>query len=393
MNKHIVSLLLKLKRIKDWLENYAVFPFFFAVGSVFPVNKKLAVFAMNFHYDKLSDNMQCIYDKLSELGYDCRVIIDPKNRLKRLLINIKFMFLYARSAFVFMSDNYDPAYTHKPRKGSRVIQLWHGCGAFKKWGYSAIKLAWGGEDNPYYHFPRHNTYTDVFVSAKEVVPCYAEAFNCSKDLIKPLGTPRTDIYFDKDFVSSCRNRLLKKYPEIGERKILLYAPTFRGESPETGYNDFALDLAALKENFSDEYALVMKLHPFVATKFSLTDKQKAQLGGFVFNASTEIPIEEALCAADVLIADYSSLIFEYALLDKPSLFFAYDLEKYTNERGFYYEYTDFVPGKIVKTNEELTDALKNHDFCQEKTRPFREKFMSACDGHSTERIVNYLLKE
>lgn len=393
MKKFLIALVNKLVSLYHWTTIRVIWPLSFVIGSVMPVNKKLVLFAMNMHYNDISDNMQSIYDCLKERGYDCRKIIDPKKKSSRFFYQIKFQLLYARSAYVFVSDNYDPLYAHKPRKGSRVIQLWHGCGAFKKWGYSTLDLAWGGKDNLYFRFPRHNTYTDVFISSESVIPCYAEAFNCSKDIIKPLGTPRTDVFYNKDFVNGAKDKFLKRFPEIGDRKIILYAPTFRGESPDLGYNDSVLDLVAMKENFSDEYALVLKLHPFVGTKISFTEKKQEALDGFVFNASVGVPIDEALCAADILIADYSSLIFEYALLDKPALFFAYDLDNYSETRGFYYEYNDFVPGKIVKTNDEIIEAIKSRDFEQKKMLPFRQKFMSACDGHSTERIINYLFKD
>lgn len=390
MKKQVAEKLVFLYR---WCITHILWPLAFTVGSLAPVNRKLVLFAMNQHYKDISDNMQGIYDCLQKRGYDCRKMIDPPNKLRRFFYQIRFQFLYAKSAYVFVTDNYDPLYAHRPRKGSRVIQLWHGCGAFKKWSYSTVHLDWGRDSKYLRHFPIHNTYTDVFVSSESVIPCYAEAFNCSQEIIKPLGTPRTDVFFDKDFVGSAKDKLLRRFPAIGNRKMILYAPTFRGENPETGSTGVALDLMAMKKQFSDEYALVLKLHPFVATKLSFTPEEEAALKGFVFNASVGFPIDEALCAADVLITDYSSLIFEYALLDKPALFFAYDLDDYIKTRGFYYEYNDFVPGKIVRTNGELIDALKAHEFEQEKMLPFRQKFMSACDGHSTQRIIDYLFKE
>ena len=107
----------------------------------------------------------------------------------------------------------------------------------------------------------------------------------------------------------------------------------------------------------------------------------------MFNAS-ELPVEVTLGAADLLIADYSSLIFEYALLDRPMLFYAYDLKEYDRDRSFYYEYRSFVPGKIVITNNEIINAIKCSDFEAEKIPAFRQKFMSACDGKSVQRIAD-----
>ena len=311
----------------------------------------------------------------------------PKNPLKRFLFGITFQKYYARCKCVFLTDNFDPLYAHQPRKGTKVIQLWHACGAFKKWGYSTLDLAWGGSREDMLRFPMHNTYTHVFVSSEAVIPCYAEAFRCSERRIMAYGTPRTDVYFDKNFVSSQREELLKIFPEIGDRKIILYAPTFRGNSPTAAYNENPLDYEKLKAALGDEYALVMKLHPFTAKKFGLTEDEKEKYGDFIFDGSKNLKIETALCAADILIADYSSLIFEYALLNKPMLFYAYDLEEYEHDRSFYFDYKSFVPGKIVINNDEIIKAIQDNDFRADRIPAFREKFMGACDGECVKRIA------
>lgn len=377
--------------LKRYILFYFFWPLAFKLYSIKPVDEKLITFAYNKNYTTMPDNLCKIYDYLKAKGYNCVIQPSPQKKLKRIIFGIKFQKYYARSKVIFITDNFDLMYHHKPNEGTKVVQLWHACGAFKKWGYSTLDLAWGGTRKNMTRFPTHNTYTDAFVSSKAVIPCYAEAFNCDPKIIKPFGVPRTDIYFDKDFLAGCRDELLKAFPGIGDRKIILYAPTFRGNSPSQSYNEDVLDYAALKENFGDKYALVLKLHPFTASKFSLTEEQQELYGDFVFNA-TSLPIEVHLGAADLLIADYSSLIFEYSLFNKPMIFYAYDLEEYDRDRSFYFEYKHFVPGKIVRTNEEIIEAIKNRDFQEGKIPAFRKKFMSACDGHCTERIAEYCIK-
>ena len=98
-----------------------------------------------------------------------------------------------------------------------------------------------------------------------------------------------------------------------------------------------------------------------------------------------------MCAADILVSDYSSLVFEYSILHRPMIFFAYDLEEYDNSRSYYYDYKTFVPGPIAKTDDEVISyILKGTDMS--KVKAFREKFMSACDGNSTKRIAEYTMK-
>ncbi len=371
---------------------FIVWPLAFRLFSFKPIDEKLVLFAFSKNYTSMPDNLTGLYEYLKNKGYNCKIMQAPQNAVKRILFDITFQKYYARCKCVFITDNFDPLYAHKPNKGTKVIQLWHACGAFKKWGYSTLDLAWGGSREDMLRFPMHNTYTDVFVSAESVIPCYAEAFGCDEKIIKALGTPRTDVYFDKEFVKSRREELLKAFPAIGNRKIILYAPTFRGNSPEESYNDQPLDYAFLKETLGKDYALVLKLHPFTAKKYKLTEEQEKKFGDFVLDASNSLSVETALCAADYLIADYSSLIFEYALLDKPMIFFAYDLEKYKRDRSFYFEYESFVPGRIVMTNEEIAASILSDSCQQEKIADFRNKYMSACDGKCIERIAEYAVR-
>lgn len=371
---------------------YIVWPLAFKLFSLKPIDEKLVLFAFSKNYTKMPDNLTGLYNYLKDKGYNCKIMQAPQSAVKRILFDIMFQKDYARCKCVFVTDNFDPLYAHKPNKGTKVIQLWHACGAFKKWGYSTLDLAWGGSREDMLRFPMHNTYTDVFVSAEEVIPCYAEAFGCDENIIKAFGTPRTDVFFDKAFVNGCRDEVMKKFPAIGNRKIILYAPTFRGNSPEESYNDQPLDFSLLKSTLGKNYALVLKLHPFTAKKYKLTQQQKDEFGDFVFDGSDCISIETALCAADFLVADYSSLIFEYALLDKPMIFYAYDLEKYKRDRSFYFEYESFVPGRIVTTNEEIVASILSGSCQQEKIAGFKEKYMSACDGKCIERIAGYAVK-
>jgi len=208
-------------------------------------------------------------------------------------------------------------------------------------------------------------------------------------VIKPLGVPRTDVFFDPDFVASTRHVLLNRFPQIGERKIILYAPTFRGDSILESYNENKLDFIKMKEALGDEYVVVLKLHPRTAEMMHIPSHVKEIVGDFVFNATRSVPIETALCAADIVISDYSSLVFEYSLLERPMLFFAYDLKEYDAARSFYFKYEDFVPGPIVTDTQQVIDAIQNIETScdMNKVRQFRADYMSACDGHSLERIA------
>lgn len=369
--------------------------FIFFLSSVFPVNNKLIVFA-DTHSTTLTDNMQCIYDELKKRdGYKFVFCLAPElsgNKLKDLF-SVYFGFMrfcryYARCGTLILTDSYLPAFACKPRNDTTVIQLWHACGAFKKWGYSTADYEWGADKKALNRYPLHNCYTKVCVSSDCIVPFYAQAFNCDESIISPAGIPRTDIYFDENFKKNARTIVEDALPEIKGKSIILYAPTFRGTNFKSAHTDIHMDYNALKNKLGDRYVIINKFHPYIQNGLEIDDK----FGGFVFNAPTGIDVSVLLCACDILISDYSSLIFEYSLLARPMIFYAYDLDEYDRERSFYYPYREFVPGEIVSDTNQIINAVENIEksFDSERVLQFCQKFMSACDGQSTKRIIKWI---
>ena len=380
---------------KDFLRRflyYQLFPLVFQLNSKKPVKRNLVVFASD-DSDELTDNMKPIYEEAKKRGLETAVLTRAvlkqggiTGQFKRLKFYIEFMKQYAIAGYVFLTDYFFPIYSCKPREETRVVQLWHACGAFKRFGYSCADKSWGMSADQLESFPIHNTYTDVFVSSGEIVSKYAQAFRCDEEIVRPLGVPRTDIYFDCNFVQQKYQEVRNRFPQIGERKILLYAPTFRGNKKECAYMAEEMDLRLMKAELEGEYAVLIKLHPVMSGRLSLEG-----LKGFAFDVTDDLRIEEALCAADIVITDYSSLIFEYALLKRPMIFFAYDLAEYETDRSFYYDYEQLVPGPIVKSTRQLVDVVKSGDGDYlKKTENFINKYMSSCDGKSTKRICEYL---
>ena len=376
---------------------HKLWPHYFRKYSRKPIDEKKAVLAYSHIYKEMPDNLRCIKAALEEQGYTC-VVIDRAengviyknpllNELAKCFYGKKFFREYATAKALFLTDYFFPAYACKPREGQSVVQLWHGCGAFKKWGYSTAEKKWGASKKNLDLYPIHNTYTHVCVSSPKVSFAYVEAFGCSEKSVIPLGAPRTDVYFDKGFVAGCRKQILDKFPEIGGRKIILYAPTFRGDSIDKSYIKNMMDIEEMSRRLGDGYVLLIKQHPLTADAFRIRND------GFAFDISKDVAIETALCAADLVITDYSSLIFEYALLERPMIFFAYDLAEYEDARSFYFGYEGFVPGEIVNSTEEIIGEIRRleTDFDVERIRRFRQDYMCACDGKSTERIIKTVL--
>ena len=141
------------------------------------------------------------------------------------------------------------------------------------------------------------------------------------------------------------------------------------------------------DRLGGEYAIIIKLHPFCREKIEIDDDCK----DFIIDLSNADELNDLLFVTDLLVTDYSSVIFEASLLDIPMLFYAYDLDEYIADRDFYYDFKDFVPGKIVKTQDELIEAVKANDLEAEKIDSFKHTFFDDIDGRSSERVADKIL--
>lgn len=291
----------------------------------------------------------------------------------------------ATASYIFLNDASDVASCLPLRSATKVIQLWHACGAFKKWGMSTANLKFGGSRKEILRHPFYGNLSMVCVSSPEVIWAYAEAMVLEdrRSIIRPLGVSRTDVFFDDSFLNRAHTDVGRLIPAANSKRIILYAPTFRGRVASAEGPD-QLDIAAFKKHFKNEYILLIKHHPFVKA----TPPIPLGCEDFAFDVSRDLSIDELLSVADVCISDYSSLVFEYSLFTKPMLFFAYDKEDYDDWRGFYYDYNELTPGPIFFDNVSMIEYLHHLEdlFDANRVRVFRDKFMSSCDGHSTERI-------
>ena len=227
----------------------------------------------------------------------------------------------------------------------------------------------------------------VCVSSPEVVWAYEEAMQLKGvGNVKPVGVSRTDVFFQDDYIHAAKQRILEQIPAAADKKIILYAPTFRGRVA-SAYGPDHFDYEKLYESLGDEYIILIKHHPLVKR---LPEIPLEYRDSFVYDVSHTMEIEDLICASDICISDYSSLIFEYSLFEKPIILFAYDLDVYFDWRGFYYDYFEMAPGPVLISTEEIIDYITHIDteFDREKMHAFREKFMRSCDGHSTERILD-----
>lgn len=297
----------------------------------------------------------------------------PHNKIEQLIA-----FWRMKTSKVIVTDDYVRYLRHfSVRKDQRVIQLWHACGAFKKFGQRGTNLSIDTD------LATHSQYNVVCVSSEYIRPLYADAFDVELQKVKALGCPRTDDFFNQELIAEIKEKIYKVYPELKQKKVIIYAPTFRDVGKDRTKFEPELDFDKLSEQLLPDQKMIICPHPVMENEILPRNYENIQV---IRDFSTN----ELMFISDMLITDYSSVIFEYALLRKPIVFYCYDLATYN--RGFYLKYPDDLPGEVYENQDELISYLQNPELhvINDRYMQFVQRYMSACDGHSSERIAQLI---
>lgn len=360
-----------VKQFAKTLLNRVFLPCVYAIWRRSPVRKGKILFADS-NSDSMPESMAVVYNALKRGGATPRCCFsDFRRRSIFQIISylVSFMKEYATAEYVFICNYFLPVTSCKKRNETTVVQLWHSCGLLKKFAYDTEE-----DISPLYHGDVTKNISLVTVSSPACVPVWQKALRLDplrQSIIQSTGVSRTDVLHDPAWQASCKHRFAALCPALLGKKIVLYAPTFRGSASQPRLEGYEAILA-LEEKLGPNWAVVKKLHPHLA-------------------GSDPIPMSstELFPCADVLITDYSSLLFEYILLDKPFVIFAPDYDEYRRTRGFY-EDPALFPGEFVTEADDLPDAVRR-SFGKEADddyRAFKEHHSGSCDGHATERILS-----
>lgn len=339
--------------------------------------KKNKITYISYNSNTLPRGMKHISEQLRELNPNYKEVYLTLKFTNNLINKIRYSFeifkqiYHIKTSQIVFIDGNNFVISNISLKGTKVIQLWHSSGAIKKFGMDYIRK-----------YPIRN-YDYMITSGDTAIPYMASAFNMPKENILPLGYAENDVLLNKDFLSSTREKLINKYKDfIGDKKVVLYAPTFRGEAV---YNQTHLevDLQHLSDLLGDDYRIIYKVHPSLGN-LSLGNSNR------LLNASTH-NIYDLFTISDILISDYSSIIYDFALLERPIVLFAPDLDDYTKQRGLYVNYHTFSPYPITSTLSELSEAVKNIDTLTEEDRTYLKRtFFKYTDGQSASRVANFV---
>lgn len=292
--------------------------------------------------------------------------------------------MMATSKNIIVDDFYPIVYTLKIRDKTNLIQIWHAMGAFKRVGFSRM----GKIGGPSPHSLTHRNYDMAITSSASIRKDYAEAFGIDIAKVHGVGVPRTDIFFDINYANKVKERLYDSYPMLKDKKVILFAPTFRGNGQKSAkYNFDWMDYDYIAKEFGEEYIFINKLHPFIKNVVELPEHP------MFLDMTSEREINDLLFITDILITDYSSVIFEASLLDIDTVFYVPDYEIYTQGRDFYYEFDKYTYGTVAYNMQGLVEALHNPGNDVSKLEKFKQYFCEACDGSSTKKMVEKILND
>ena len=291
-------------------------------------------------------------------------------------------------------------------KGAVITQLWHAGAGFKSTGYSRFGM-------PASPAPKsgHRQYTYGIAGSKKIRHFFSEVWGINDEMVLPTGMPRLDEYLDENYIEETANKLLNNYPVLckpssdsaksvsttseswKDRKrdnIILFAPTYRGENKKHAYYPYdKLDLDRLYKLCEEtDSVIIFKMHPFVEDPVPIPEEYKDRMIDLVKYPN----INDLFYITDLLITDYSSNIYEFSLMRKPILFYAFDIDEYTETRGFHRDYRTNVPGKIVETFDDMIQAIEKKDFEYEKVEEYIDNNFEFTDTHACDRIIDWIIR-
>lgn len=372
------------KKVSLWTAKRFIFKAMFSFYKIFKVQNNKITF-ISLRRNDISGNFAFVYDKLKDdKNLNINFILNEHTISEMSLGEIsKFTKACATSKVVILDEFTPQIHYIDLRPETKLIQLWHACGAFKTFGFTRLSKPKGSPQPT----RNHRSYDYVTVSSSYCKKCHSEGFGIATKNVVPTGIPRTDVFFDENYKISARKKFFDAHPGFIGKKIILFAPTFRGMVKETAfYPTEMFNLEEICAKLPENYVFIVKHHPFVNDVQPIPEKYKDR----IIDLSEDTELNDLLFVTDLIITDYSSLVFEAALLKIPMVFYVFDLEKYINERDFYFDFKLYIPGKIVYSQEQLIDVINKGDFCTERIEPFADMFFDNKDGKSTERVVNLI---
>ena len=368
---------------------------------VLPINHRIILFESNMGRN-YTGNPKAIYEEMLGLGLDRSyrsyfILEDMDTKIpgtaKKIKRNRLRYFYYFAIAGIWISDTRFPRYIIK-RPDTLYIQTWHGT-PLKKLALDLDAVYMSGEtslEEYKRNFYKNVQTWDYLISQnKYSTEIFRRAFGFEKEILE-IGYPRNDILFKKNK----KEEIYKIKEMLGlpqDKRVILYAPTWRdNEYYRNGIYKFntGLDFPLLMKELSEDTVWVVKYHYLIRDAIDWSDYE-----GFVYDFDKDYDISLLYLVSDMLVTDYSSVMFDYSILKRPMLFYCYDLCEYKDTlRGFYFDFMNEAPGPVVETTEALIESIKAYDNenYKDKYEAFISKYNHADDGKAAGKVIDLICK-
>ena len=282
---------------------------------------------------------------------------------------------YLATSKVCVTESYCvPISFLKHKKELKIIQIWHASGAVKKFGYQALDTEEGKSKEIAELMCMHKNYDYVIAPSEVTRNIFSQAFNVDKEKIVKLGLPRLEYITNKKYDRS--EEVYSEYPELRNKKVILYVPTFRkGKS---------IDLTEILDySLSDEYKLIVKLHPlentYVPEEYKIDSKYTTY---------------DLIKIADYIITDYSILSVEASILEKPIFLYLYDLEEYNKNRGLNIDLIEELKSFTSKSFNDIMSKIEKENYEIDEIKEYKNKYIevdtTTAIGDLADFIINLI---
>lgn len=365
---------------------------FWIICFFLPVKSKKIVF-QSYYGRGYGDNPKYIADALidSKEKLDLVWVVSGKESYVfpkeiRTVTFRSFRYIYEMSTAKVWVDNSRKEYCLK-KKNQYYMQTWHGGLGMKK----VENMVPDKLSSEYLRMAKRDAaQCDVMLSSCDTLTKdYRNYFWYPQGEIIQKGLPRNDRLLS--FTDGDKARIKNSLDIKDDVKLLLYAPTFRENHDLSVYDiDYKRCKAALEEKFGGQWKILLRLHPNV---FKLSDNIEYDKNVLI-NASYYPDMQELYMIADMLITDYSSVIFDFLLIEKPSLLYASDVSKYKVERDYYFDFNE-LPFKLCENNSQLSDAILtfNEEDYKKAIKAFKELHGFCDSSNASDYAAQWILNK
>ena len=376
--------LIKHNPIIQMIYRYGMSTVFRVWGAFIKTDNNLVL--MNGHGYKYNDSPRAIYEKMLELGMakkykivwalnDPESTIIPGKAKKIKMDTIEYFKTALKAKYWIACVNIERGLQFK-KKNQVYLNTWHGASVIY------VGNAVGGRND--FHFEHINYFCYNGEYERDFIK---RDFNVRDAALLPTGYPRNDALYEA--TEETKIELRKKIGIPKDKKVILYAPTWR--ESEDGGNTYKLappiDWIKWERELGDNYVVLLRTHPYT------TKLMNVKFNDFVRDCINYPQVNDLMIVADIMISDYSCILLDYAILEKPIICFGYDYEEYTARRGEYFNIDKTIPNGVLHTEDQVIKHIKTLDYKDEckKTKELKNRYMEY-GGNATLTCINKVFK-